>query len=104
MRCPISVYAGRSAGVTRLIQLLLAAGLLVFGPIVAATSPDILTGRLEGLQGFLGGEEFYLRYRSASGEFYTGGNWASRINLQLDPEGRFAGPYIVPLEYHRRDP
>jgi cardiolipin synthase len=49
--------------------------------------------------------EFFVRYRYGDEIRYTGGDWASRIELEsLTAEGNQEGPFILPLQYHRTEP
>jgi len=56
-------------------------------------------------ESFLDDSRFYVRYRKGDSTYYSGGEWANRINLSaIADDGRPHGPYIVPLEYHRTEP
>jgi cardiolipin synthase len=81
--------------------VLFGAATLSFCPGFALAADALLTGPLVATEAILGNEQFFVRYESPAGEFYSGGSWAQRIDLELHPQGRFEGPYLVPLEYHQ---
>lgn len=85
-------------------QVRLCLGLLLVGLALPAAAMPPLSEPMVGREGFLGGERFFLRYSTPAGDFYTGGNWSRRIDLQLNAAEGYTGPYIVPLEYHRSAP
>ena len=56
------------------------------------------------LEAFLDASNFYVHYESGGQEFYSGGDWADRIDLGALAAGEARdGPFIVPLQYHRSD-
>ena len=80
-----------------------AALLTVFATLVNADQPP--TGsELVAVEGIRGPDRFFVRYRAAGKEYYSGGTWSRRIDLNLRPDETFPGPYILPLEYHRTEP
>jgi cardiolipin synthase len=59
---------------------------------------------LVALEAFASGSDFYISYDSDEGVIYGGGNWASRIDLEIEQsedDGTYSGPYILPLEYRQ---
>ena len=49
--------------------------------------------------------EFFVRYRYGDEVRYSGGEWASRVQLEtLTAAGNQDGPFILPLQYHRTEP
>jgi cardiolipin synthase len=61
---------------------------------------------LVALEAFGAGGEFFIRYKSAAGVIYGGGNWSNRIDLTsqaTDDDFTYSGPYILPLEYQQRE-
>ncbi|MGI9329308.1 MAG: phospholipase D-like domain-containing protein [Gammaproteobacteria bacterium] len=83
------------------VAVLFGAVTLSFCPGLTQAADASLAGPLVATEAVLGNERFFIRYESAAGEFYSGGSWTKRIDLELHPEGRFQGPYLVPLEYHQ---
>lgn len=98
--------------------------LLSFLAIAGCTSPQpkqdplhdelrVLPGRfadepvtkpLVAVEAYIGNEEFFVAYEGEDGLVYSGGNWSNRIDLtalRQGPGGDYAGPFILPLEYHR---
>ena len=65
-----------------------------------------VTHPLIATEAFIGAEEFYVAYEGEDGLVYSGGNWSNRIDLTAmsqGPDGDYAGPFILPLEYHQRN-
>ena len=59
---------------------------------------------MAALEALLDNESFYIRYKIGDEILYTGGDWASRIDLEaLITSGVRSGPYIVPMRYHRSE-
>ena len=59
---------------------------------------------LVAIEAFLDESDFFVSYKLGDQVLYSGGRWANRIELDsLSAGGTHAGPYIVPLEYHRTD-
>ena len=59
---------------------------------------------LQAIEAFRDDTEFYVRYTTGGKTFYTGGQWARRIELAtIEAGGENPGPYIVPLEYHQEE-
>jgi cardiolipin synthase len=66
---------------------------------------EVVTEPLVALEAFIDEQEFYVRYRDARGMAWSGGAWADRIGLGEVEEGEtYGGPYILPLQYHQREP
>ncbi|MBT8442208.1 MAG: phosphatidylserine/phosphatidylglycerophosphate/cardiolipin synthase family protein [Gammaproteobacteria bacterium] len=66
---------------------------------------EIITEPLVAVEAFIDDTDFYVRYRDAQGMAWSGGSWASRIGLgEIEAGETYGGPYILPLEYHRREP
>ncbi|MFW2404296.1 MAG: hypothetical protein ACN4GT_05970 [Gammaproteobacteria bacterium] len=64
-----------------------------------------LTVSLVAVEAFIDDTDFYMRYRDANSMVWSGGRWASRIGLgELEDGATCGGPYILPLEYHQREP
>ncbi|MDH3576246.1 MAG: phosphatidylserine/phosphatidylglycerophosphate/cardiolipin synthase family protein [Gammaproteobacteria bacterium] len=64
-----------------------------------------VTKPLTAVEAFIGPTEFYISYKSEDGLVHSGGNWSNKIDLTAlgqGPEGDYAGPYILPLEYQQR--
>ncbi len=64
-----------------------------------------VTKPLSAVEAFIGPTEFYISYNSEDGLVHSGGNWSNKIDLtalEQGPEGEYAGPYILPLEYQQR--
>lgn len=108
-------------GVVLLFLLAVAAGCggrSAAGPETTAGPTDypMLVGRFADEPGirsivardaFIGDREFYVSFESDEGLVYAGGNWSDRIDIlavEQDRSGTFAGPYILPIDYQRRDP
>jgi cardiolipin synthase len=55
-------------------------------------------------EAWLSGTDFYVRFRRGDDLRYGGGNWARRIPV-LEPrkDGRYQGPYLLPLQYDRAE-
>jgi len=65
-----------------------------------------VTQPLVATEAFIGAEEFFVAYEGEDGLVYSGGNWSNRIDLTAmsqGPDGDYAGPFILPLEYHQRN-
>ena len=63
-----------------------------------------VTTPLVAKEAFIGSSEFYVSYESDEGIIYSGGNWSNRVDLTAlgqGPDSSYAGPYILPLEYHQ---
>ena len=88
------------------------------GPQTASTIPEeeelhTLPGRfaeepvtqpLVATEAYIGPDEFFLAFESEDGLVYSGGNWSSRVDLNAftqGPDGDYAGPFILSLEYHQ---
>ena len=114
------MYESRQFGRTGLPLSLLVAS-LSFGCATPQSDPEIsaedihtLPGRfadepvtqpLVATEAFIGTEEFFVAYESEDGLVYSGGNWSNRVDLTAlsqGPDGDYAGPFILPLEYHQR--
>ena len=64
-----------------------------------------VTKPLTAVEAYIGREEFFVAYEGEEGLVYSGGNWSNRVDLtalRQGPEGDYAGPFILPLEYHTR--
>ena len=56
-------------------------------------------------EAFLGGADFYIRFRRGDEVRYGGGNWAKRIPiLKLEEGGQYDGPFLLPLQYESEQP
>ncbi len=58
---------------------------------------------LVAVEAYIGSDEFYVAYTGEDGVVYSGGNWSNRVDLaalRKGPDGDYAGPFILPLEYH----
>jgi cardiolipin synthase len=65
-----------------------------------------VTQPLVAVEAYIGNDEFFVAYEGADGLVYSGGNWSNRVDLaalRQGPEGDYAGPFILPLEYHRAE-
>ena len=63
-----------------------------------------VTKPLVAVEAYIGSEEFFVAYEGEDGLVYSGGNWSNRIDLTAlsqGTEGDYAGPFILPLEYHQ---
>ena len=57
------------------------------------------------LEAFHDKKKFYIRYQIGDEVLYTGGQWTDRIDLETnETKVSLAGPYILPLQYHRTLP
>jgi cardiolipin synthase len=100
--------------------LVLLAAWLVTGCASQQNEPDVDVDELHTLPGrfaeepvteplvaaeaYIGKDEFFLAYEGPDGLVYSGGNWSNRIDLNAlrqGPEGDYAGPFILSLEYHQ---
>jgi cardiolipin synthase len=57
-------------------------------------------------EAFIGDDEFFISFESADGHIFAGGNWSNRIDIaavEANTDGTYGGPYILPLEYQRRE-
>ena len=57
---------------------------------------------LTAVEAYIGANEFFISFEGEDGLVYAGGNWSNRVDLnalQQGPEGEYAGPFILPLEY-----
>ena len=64
-----------------------------------------VTQPLVAVEAYIGEQEFYVAYEGEEGLVYSGGNWANRVDLaalRQGPAGDYAGPFILPLEYHSK--
>jgi cardiolipin synthase len=53
-------------------------------------------------EAYVGGTDFYVRFRRGDEIRYGGGNWSSRIPvLRLGEGDRYEGPYLLPLQYEQ---
>jgi cardiolipin synthase len=62
-----------------------------------------VTKPLVAVEAYIGTDEFFVAYEGEDGLVYSGGNWSNRVDLtalRQGPEGDYAGPFILPLEYH----
>lgn len=62
-----------------------------------------VTRPLKAVEAYIGREEFFVAYEGEDGLVYSGGNWSNRVDLttlRQGPDGDYAGPFILPLEYH----
>src|SRR5210317_792251 len=62
-----------------------------------------VTKPLVAVEAYIGSDEFYVAYTGEDGLVYSGGNWSNRVDLaalKQGPDGDYAGPFILPLEYH----
>jgi cardiolipin synthase len=115
------VHESGNSGGQRFLQLSLAAA-LIFGCAAPQSDPEIadqelhtlparfadepVTHPLVATEALIGTEEFYVAYEGEDGLVYSGGNWSNRIDLTAlsqGPDGEYAGPFILPLEYHQRN-
>ena len=66
---------------------------------------EVMTESLVAVEAFIDDTDFYVRYRDSDGMVWSGGSWASRIGLgEIEAGETYGGPYILPLEYHQREP
>ncbi len=64
-----------------------------------------VTKPLVAVEAYIGEDEFFVAYEGEDGLVYSGGNWSNRVDLtalRQGPDGDYAGPFILPLEYHSR--
>ena len=64
---------------------------------------EAVTKPLVAVEAYIGSDEFYVAYTGEDGLVYSGGNWSNRVDLaalRQGPDGGYAGPFILPLEYH----
>ena len=64
---------------------------------------EAVTKPLVAVEAYIGTDEFYVAYTGEEGLVYSGGNWSNRVDLaalRQGPGGDYAGPFILPLEYH----
>jgi hypothetical protein len=62
-----------------------------------------VTKPLVAVEAYIGSDEFFVAYEGEDGLVYSGGNWSNRVDLtalKQGPDGDYAGPFILPLEYH----
>jgi cardiolipin synthase len=62
-----------------------------------------VTRPLTAVEAYIGRDEFFVAYEGEDGLVYSGGNWSNRVDLttlRQGPDGDYAGPFILPLEYH----
>ena len=62
-----------------------------------------VTRPLKAVEAYIGREEFFVAYEGEDGLVYSGGNWSNRVDLttlRQGPDGDYAGPFILPLEFH----
>ncbi len=67
---------------------------------------EAVTQPLVARDAFIAREQFYLLYEGEEGAVYSGGEWSSRLDLSLFEQaspGEYSGPFILPLEYHKKD-
>ena len=105
----------RYAKLQALLMLLAAAGCATQQPVSDPVHEElrILPGRfadepvsqpLVAVEAYIGESEFFVAYEGEDGLVYSGGNWSNRVDLaalRQGPRGDYAGPFILPLEYHR---
>ena len=63
-----------------------------------------VTKPLVAVEAYIGSDEFFVAYEGAEGLVYSGGNWSNRVDLtalRQGTDGDYAGPFILPLEYHQ---
>jgi cardiolipin synthase len=63
-----------------------------------------VTKPLVAVEAYIGSDEFFVAYEGEEGLVYSGGNWSNRIDLTAlsqGTDGDYAGPFILPLEYHQ---
>ncbi len=66
---------------------------------------DPVTKPLVAIEALIGPREFYISYEDDEGTVYSGGTWANRVDISALARGdadAYAGPFILPLEYHQR--
>ncbi len=64
-----------------------------------------VTQPLVAVEALIGPTDFYVSYEGEDGLVYSGGNWSDSVDITALAEGSeptYAGPYILPLEYHQR--
>ena len=113
----VRILGGAMAFRTRLFPLLLVlvtAGCTSQQPEQVPEDDDlrVLPGRfadepvakpLVAVEAYIGSDEFFVAYEGEDGLVYSGGNWSNRVDLtalKQGPDGDYAGPFILPLEYH----
>ena len=110
---------GRVAAVSILLGLVLAAAACqsqrtgVEDQDAVADELPTLVGRFaeEGVasslisdEAYVGSDDFYIRYERDDGIVYAGGRWSHRLDIEAveqQTDGRYAGPYILPIEYQQ---
>ena len=57
-------------------------------------------------EAYIGPDDFYIRYERNDGVVYAGGRWSHRLDIEAveqQTDGRYAGPYILPIEYQQSE-
>ena len=57
-------------------------------------------------EAYIGPDDFYIRYERNDGVVYAGGRWSHRLDIEVveqQTDGRYAGPYILPIEYQQSE-
>ena len=60
---------------------------------------------LVAVEAYIGPTQFYLSYEGEEGLIYSGVDWSDKIDMTAradDAEDRYAGPYILPLQFHQQ--
>ena len=72
--------------------------------LVGKVADDGVASSLVAAEAYIGPDEFYIRYERDDGLVYGGGRWSHRLEIgegERQFEGRYAGPYILPIEVQR---
>jgi cardiolipin synthase len=65
---------------------------------------EAVTQPLLAVEAYIGADKFFVAYESEDGLVYSGGSWSDRVDLTAlsqGPDGDYAGPFILPLEYQQ---
>ena len=57
-------------------------------------------------EGYVGPDQFFIKYERDDGVVYAGGRWSHRLDIQAveqQTDGLYAGPYILPIEYQQSE-
>lgn len=60
---------------------------------------------LVAIEAYVGRNQLYLSYEGEEGLIYSGGDWSDKIDFTArarETEDRYAGPYILPLQFHQK--